>query len=869
MTCSFLSLLTAQWEWQYYSPTGNNLNDVVYLPSGIIVTVGERGMILRSTDDGSTWAIVPSGTTANINRVRVLQDSVLDIAMQLVAFTDSNTLSSTDSGASWQLSQVVLLDEVISGHKIFVLVYNELLYSDDGGMTWSSLPLPAKYNKLYADPMNQLWILGRGSVLRLNGLFLEEMKDSISNDHSPYFAYTSIYFTDSLNGWLTASDNFLNSYDALLFKTSNGGTHWQLKKTFWYGFSINNINFLDSLNGWMILGGGLVQTTDGGNTWLSSQATNVTSFALKDSLHLITVGNVGTIFQTNNGGIAWIRRNGGEPQSFGNVFFVNRWIGYIGDNSSPQIFKTTDGGFSFSKQQLPDSGMGVQGIFFIDSLRGWVTLMEEYGQWGSIAATTDGGLNWNNQTGRVRFRIHDIWFTDSLHGFAITGGGSIRTTSDGGTTWSFDTSGEPEYAGEYQCIQFLNRHIGWIGGPYIYKTTNGGMTWCKKEVDKTSDVTITGLSIVDSLNLWAVSSNRKLPYIPPKLHYTTDGGERWCSLNPPTNGWLYDVWFATPERGYIAGENGIYKTIDAGKTWMKEKTPVERSMKRLFFTNRHEAWAVGRNAIFRNSNINIMDGYSKFVEVVADKPAYRANEPVVVTVRYRNYSDSTVTLNFTSTCQHNFCIGGQQCLSDSQGCRDMLTEVTLQPREIASYTDTISNTYSLGIHRIVGWVGDPMPGALYGIDTTSFTVYSDSMTIYLSPDWNLVSLPMLVADNKVRSLFPRAVSTAFTYSKKYQRSDSLQVGRGYWLKFGNEDSIVLNGVPILAETISVIQGWNMIGSISVPIEKSSVESLPGGIISSPFIGLDCGYSGCDAYIRPGKSYWVKVTENGKIILRTK
>ena len=47
--------------------------------------------------------------------------------------------------------------------------------------------------------------------------------------------------------------------------------------------------------------------------------------------------------------------------------------------------------------------------------------------------------------------------------------------------------------------------------------------------------------------------------------------------------------------------------------------------------------------------------------------------------------------------------------------------------------------------------------------------------------------------------------------------------------------------------------------------NSLLGSSPGGIVASQFFGYDGGYYTTDS-IRPGKGYWVKVKENGKLIL---
>ncbi len=132
--------------------------------------------------------------------------------------------------------------------------------------------------------------------------------------------------------------------------------------------------------------------------------------------------------------------------------------------------------------------------------------------------------------------------------------------------------------------------------------------------------------------------------------------------------------------------------------------------------------------------------------------------------------------------------------------------------------------------------------------------------------WNLVSVPSSVVDRRKNSLFPSARSSAFKYTTLYVPVDSLAPGRGYWLKFDSAQTVEISGLPIMAETIVVKQGWNMIGSISTSVAVNSISTIPDSIISSPYYGYDSnGYYRTSA-IAPGSGYWVKTRDSGTVIL---
>lgn len=138
--------------------------------------------------------------------------------------------------------------------------------------------------------------------------------------------------------------------------------------------------------------------------------------------------------------------------------------------------------------------------------------------------------------------------------------------------------------------------------------------------------------------------------------------------------------------------------------------------------------------------------------------------------------------------------------------------------------------------------------------------------VSVSKGWNLISLPLSGVNSRIVSLFTNTTSLAFSYSGNYIPTDSLKQGIGYWLKFDSTLSFNITGIEITRDTIDVVAGWNLIGSVSQPISISSVQTIPDGIISSSYYGYNNSYFMVNT-ILPGKSYWIKVNSNGKLILK--
>ena len=154
----------------------------------------------------------------------------------------------------------------------------------------------------------------------------------------------------------------------------------------------------------------------------------------------------------------------------------------------------------------------------------------------------------------------------------------------------------------------------------------------------------------------------------------------------------------------------------------------------------------------------------------------------------------------------------------------------------------------------------------YSTSCNFTTGNSITRTIQINSGWNMISLPLTDGDSLLTDVFPTAISDAFAYSSgSYQIKDTLRNGMGYWLKFSDAQSMMTAGTPNIIDTIEVTTGWNLIGSISNPVLVSGIISIPTEIISSDFFGYQNGYAVADT-IEPAKAYWVKVSENGRIIL---
>jgi hypothetical protein len=154
-------------------------------------------------------------------------------------------------------------------------------------------------------------------------------------------------------------------------------------------------------------------------------------------------------------------------------------------------------------------------------------------------------------------------------------------------------------------------------------------------------------------------------------------------------------------------------------------------------------------------------------------------------------------------------------------------------------------------------------------DTISVEGIGQYFTINISynPHWNLISKPVATPNDSVLQLYPSALSSCaydFINGVGYEQKFFMETGKGYWAKFSEAGSESIQGNLILCDTIDVHAGWNLVGSISVPVLVSEIFPLNTTIVS-PFYGFRNGYEVSDT-ILPGSAYWIKVSSEGQLIL---
>ncbi len=155
-----------------------------------------------------------------------------------------------------------------------------------------------------------------------------------------------------------------------------------------------------------------------------------------------------------------------------------------------------------------------------------------------------------------------------------------------------------------------------------------------------------------------------------------------------------------------------------------------------------------------------------------------------------------------------------------------------------------------------------IPGLRY------FSGSSSTTDLAQEAGWNMISVPLIVSDFRKAILYPGASSSAFTYQGVYVTRETLKTTVGFWIKFPGPGTTHFTGTSLVRDTLPVNDKWNMIGCLSYPIRILDITPLDSTTLTSNYWGYasGTGYFTEDT-LRPGKSYWIKVHNSGKLVMQ--
>ncbi|HEY5123239.1 MAG TPA: T9SS type A sorting domain-containing protein [Ignavibacteria bacterium] len=278
----------------------------------------------------------------------------------------------------------------------------------------------------------------------------------------PYPNLYSISFANNMTGYIGGAS--IGGYSIIyLFKTTNQGNNWFVANSYggvadnqWiseFAIITPDIIFASTSGQWS-LGpsvGDVRKSTNGGTNFASGYGYGAhlsISFINEQTgwtsaFYLNDIGpRKGYILKTTNSGINWITqyKDTISPIRPNKIQFIDNNTGYaVGEilYANPhytKFLKTTNGGVNWNINSFTNSYKSYS-LFFVNANTGWIC-GGSFGDTSSISKTTNGGENWTSQKTVFQYlSLNNIFFVNSLTGYAIGGSGIILKTTTGGVTF--------------------------------------------------------------------------------------------------------------------------------------------------------------------------------------------------------------------------------------------------------------------------------------------------------------------------------------------------------------------------------------------------------------------------------------------------
>jgi len=394
------------------------LHKMLFVSPSIGFCAGSSGTIIKTTDNGITWAALNPGAPTTTS----FQD--IDMVGSNIFFTGNSDFiySTSNQGASFSLFGFLAVQPVSSTYYStdflpngdFVTVGNWGLVNSKFGSTsqpvchTSLIKAGTNFNVWTESATGKVIVVGAPSIAGGNDQIMLSTNGGAnwtSGTVNSSGIYRGLDMASPMIGYLSGSNGEVH-------KTTDGGFNWVqcsnigiLPTDYFYALDATDVNTVFTVNNTGTVGGTVHKSTDGGVTW------NI--YKISQSL------------------------SPADHALYG-ISMVDGTTGWV-INSTPRPYKTTDGGVTWSPQSLPDNFNGLLlGIHAVSASVAWCV-----GSQGRVYKTSDGGSTWNlipvpvtNQTGFTSV----VAFDDT---YAIIGGtfGLTLHTADGGTTWTQEYTG--------------------------------------------------------------------------------------------------------------------------------------------------------------------------------------------------------------------------------------------------------------------------------------------------------------------------------------------------------------------------------------------------------------------------------------------
>jgi photosystem II stability/assembly factor-like uncharacterized protein len=389
-----------------------------------------------------------------------------------------------------------------------------------------------------------------------------------------------------------------------IFQFSFAYGQWQWQNPLPQGNTLNDVFFIDQNTGWTVGDAGtIMKSIDGGLNFDLINYPTHQNFSCVEFFNANTgliAGSSGMILKTLDGGMNWSQVDAGITGNFTDMSIVNSSLVWLVSDDGT-IIKSTDYGDSWQGSYI-DEAMQFKSLSFVDEGHGWAAGYND-SYYSGMVRTSDGGNTWISLEPPFEFALLEICFTDTLIGYAYSNSGDyedfLAKTTNGGDSW--DIINDELYYGDFHDIFFTDSVHGWIAGSsntipgyygILFFTDDGGINWYPGEnLGWENLFDFNAVYFINNQTGWMVGSFGN-------TLYTFDGGEHWTRTNPGSNSnsSLKDVFFIDENDGWVVGGSlypgvsMILHTPDGGNSWIVQVAPTDNILGSVYFTSPQEGW---------------------------------------------------------------------------------------------------------------------------------------------------------------------------------------------------------------------------------------------------------------------------------------
>lgn len=268
----------------------------------------------------------------------------------------------------------------------------------------------------------------------------------------------------------------------------------------------------------------------------------------------------------------WSVTNIPDAGRYDDISFVSELLGWAAGGPSGWIYRTTDGGESWTLQF--NSPYYLRSIEFVDANTGFAGALN-----GKLYRTLNGGQDWSDITSSIAQPPPGICGlaaadANTIYGCGIWSGPAfIIKSTNGGDTWDYiDMSA---YATRLVDVLFLTPEVGFAtgtanppsAGGVILHTTDGGASWTAVCSTLALSDIVWKIQRLDDQRYYASIYSEPVNDDTRMLR-SADGGMSW-ELITISDDYTYveAVGFMDADHGWVGGDEVLWETDDGGDSW--------------------------------------------------------------------------------------------------------------------------------------------------------------------------------------------------------------------------------------------------------------------------------------------------------------